>query len=761
MRLRCRRTGLQHRFVLAGAIVALALGGCSITYERSGNFDRRDSGAGLSSSWWIMTARQGDAAARGGRYRLALELYEKARQEAEDDADLQGMALTRGLIGDIYARLGQYDLAIQYDYEAVLILERIGDAANGGVMLMNMAALLDGTGKHDEAVEFLELALPLLEQSGELGRVGGEFFGTYASVLASAERYDEALEFYDRALGFPYTPDATRAGIVFSKGGIRFSQEKYEDALELFEQALELSDGYQMVKPAPLVGIGSVYEQRGELDSALDYYQQSIDLQDELLRGAGPQQFMMSMAQTQIVGYRRAVPVAARLGDITRAFELSEAARSRAFLQDLVTAENDRGGLGALQRIDSLRLRIRELNRELELAEAADDADEVEVSRLRDQIESVRRSLDSSVSSLDGIAVLVDSVDYADAAELADIQARLDDDTTLVTYFMAEDSVIAFVVDRESLELFVLPTSEKELEDALEQFGDFSAASARNLAGGSAAIVGAGLRDASADLGDVLIAPLRNRLTRRKVGIVPSGILNYVSFAAIEDDGAYFGDRHTVFYLPSASAITHLAAAPDGETRLLAVAPKNVDGFEPLEFADAEARSIAAMYGAEPLLGDGATETAVRLQVGGTSILHLAAHGELNPVKPMFSRVLLGADEANDGSLEVHEIYDLDLSNTDLVVLSACDTQLGPLSKGEDFVGLSRAFLAAGAPTVVASLWPVNDRATERLMTAFYTELKNGSGKAAALSRAQKTVRESFAHPYYWAAFVLSGDPGL
>jgi CHAT domain-containing protein len=93
-------------------------------------------------------------------------------------------------------------------------------------------------------------------------------------------------------------------------------------------------------------------------------------------------------------------------------------------------------------------------------------------------------------------------------------------------------------------------------------------------------------------------------------------------------------------------------------------------------------------------------------------------------------------------------------------VLSACETQLGAQSRGDDLVGLTRAFLYAGAPTVIASLWSVNDQATAVLMAAFYRHLRAGASKAQALQAAQAETRAAYPHPYYGAAFVLTGDPG-
>jgi CHAT domain-containing protein len=117
----------------------------------------------------------------------------------------------------------------------------------------------------------------------------------------------------------------------------------------------------------------------------------------------------------------------------------------------------------------------------------------------------------------------------------------------------------------------------------------------------------------------------------------------------------------------------------------------------------------------------------------------------------------------------VHEVYGLDLRNADLVVLSACETQLGELGPegepvgvgaGDEVVGLTRAFFFAGTPSVIASLWSVDDRSTGMLMEQFYKHLQGGMGKAVALRQAQLGVRAEYPSPYYWAGFVLSGDGG-
>lgn len=142
--------------------------------------------------------------------------------------------------------------------------------------------------------------------------------------------------------------------------------------------------------------------------------------------------------------------------------------------------------------------------------------------------------------------------------------------------------------------------------------------------------------------------------------------------------------------------------------------------------------------------------------------IHFATHGTINDQKPDLSSLVLtkGSNSAEDGLLQANEIFNLKLK-ADLVVLSACRTGLGKLVRGEGFIGLTRAFMYAGTPSVLVSLWSVSDISTATLMGEFYRNLvKNKLSKTDALRKAQLNllVNEKFSHPFYWAPFILVGD---
>ena len=157
------------------------------------------------------------------------------------------------------------------------------------------------------------------------------------------------------------------------------------------------------------------------------------------------------------------------------------------------------------------------------------------------------------------------------------------------------------------------------------------------------------------------------------------------------------------------------------------------------------------------LLRKNASETLLKASAGSYRYLHIASHGIFNADDPMASALLLSESDQDDGLLSVAELFDLRL-NADLVTLSACETALGEVTGGDDVIGFTRGFLYAGAESIVSSLWKVSDAATNQLMQAFYEGLPE-QGKSAALRQAQLALKGGFHdHPYYWAAFQLTGE---
>jgi len=196
--------------------------------------------------------------------------------------------------------------------------------------------------------------------------------------------------------------------------------------------------------------------------------------------------------------------------------------------------------------------------------------------------------------------------------------------------------------------------------------------------------------------------------------------------------------------------------------RLAALAPS----VSNLQFTSGEVRAVGTAFGphATVIVGSKATETWFKHMAGDYDVIHFATHGFFNRANPLFSGVQLEPDTQNDGRLQVYEILGLHL-RAQLVTLSACETALGSgyfteIPAGDEFVGLTRAFLSAGASTVVASLWEVNDNSTARLMQSFYRKVSKDS-PSVSLAIAQRSMLngdKDHRNPYYWSAFVVVGS---
>jgi CHAT domain-containing protein len=293
------------------------------------------------------------------------------------------------------------------------------------------------------------------------------------------------------------------------------------------------------------------------------------------------------------------------------------------------------------------------------------------------------------------------------------------------------------------------------------------------------------------ELYTLLIAPITHLLPtdpKAKVVFLPQGNLFLVPFAALQDaDGTYLIEKHTILTAPSiqvyglANEAASATAGANGRSPFSAAnalivgnptMPKvwspNVSGdfaetqLTDLPGAKAEAEAIGGFLNITPLIGPQATEAQVKQLLPSARLIHLATHGLLDYGDPRaYGRldvpgaIALTPDSTEDGLLTSAEILEMDLQ-AELAVLSACDTGRGRIT-GDGVVGLSRALITAGVPSVVVSLWAVPDAPTAELMTEFYRQLDQGQDKAQALRQAMLNTMQQHPSPRNWAAFTLIG----
>jgi CHAT domain-containing protein len=357
------------------------------------------------------------------------------------------------------------------------------------------------------------------------------------------------------------------------------------------------------------------------------------------------------------------------------------------------------------------------------------------------------------------------------------IQSLLDSSFTLLEYFMTSESTYAWLVTRDRIKAHEFPFGEKKVQLIVNRLLLSSMSGKKRgikptiiLVASKSPSTQATVQDkdgenfqvVSEELYRLLIQPLEKDILTSKLIIVPHGALHKIPFAALTDGKTYLVEKYSHSVVPSLTVVDYMLKKRNpNQNKFLAFANPDAD-YAVLRFAEQEVQEISKLYtNKEIYLKSDATEAMTKKRSDYADIVHFASHGEFNDMQPMQSGLVLSKDTENDGYLQVHEIFGLNLKNSNIVILSACDTALSKVYSGDDLVGLTRAFIYAGTPTILATLWSVDDQSTYILMKDFYEYWHNkGLNKIEALRRAQNSLKSisDYSHPFYWAPFIIIGD---
>jgi CHAT domain-containing protein len=499
----------------------------------------------------------------------------------------------------------------------------------------------------------------------------------------------------------------------------------------------------------------------GEREAAEKSLVAAIEVIEGVRSRLKEQRFRSGYLQDKYDVYVELVRLQLELGRTGDAFVTAERLRARNYAEQLggrspapLTAEER-------QREDLLRGRIRQLQNALtgELAQDAPASRQLAITTMSQELVLAEEEYQTFLD--DRMAVAPANPLSASLPDVKAVQARLRHGEALLEYVVGRDGVAAFVITANRSFARFLDVERTDLDARIELLRDLLSRPE-----------GRRWLDPARSLSTVLIEPLQAEgwlADARQLYVVPHGVLNYLPFALLPDKrggaGKLLLDSYSVAYLPTAAVLMRDAAPIASPKTLLAMAPSR----SRLRHAPEEVRTIDVMFRphSQLLIGTQATESKFKSLAGNYSVVHLATHGHFNRLNPMMSGVELEADGTDDGLLQVHEVLGLRLS-ADLVTLSACDTALGSgffaeTPAGDEFIGMTRAFLSAGSASVMATLWEVDDLSSVRLMQRFYAHLNEsatGVDKALALAQAQREFRESdqLAHPYYWAPFIVVGN---
>ncbi len=356
---------------------------------------------------------------------------------------------------------------------------------------------------------------------------------------------------------------------------------------------------------------------------------------------------------------------------------------------------------------------------------------------------------------VDLLAGSVESLKEVTSASIEQIQATLAPGAALIEYFMSGDRVMAFCISPDGFEVALDLCSPSEVTRRFEflrfHFSRLAAHPAE--AKSRPALALANVQDHFQKLYEMLVRPLEPFLAgRESIVFVPFDFMHYVPLHALFDGSRYLIDRFTISYAPTATVYQLFEAKhADGTCSmpLLVGVPDEAAPF----IAD-EIESIQSVLpGARALIGSQATQANITREMETASMIHIASHATFRPDNPMFSSIQL-----HDVALNFFDIYTL-RTPARLITLSGCGTGLSSVVAGDELLGLVRGFLYAGATSLVTSLWDVSDYTTGDLMKHFYGYLAEGNSKSQSLRKAMVRLREEHPHPYYWAPFLLMGDP--
>jgi CHAT domain-containing protein len=405
-------------------------------------------------------------------------------------------------------------------------------------------------------------------------------------------------------------------------------------------------------------------------------------------------------------------------------------------------------------------------------------APQEEINALKDELAQKEKEYTTFIEEVKLTSSELSSLLTVDPLSPSRVQTILDSGTSLLEYFTTKEKVYAWLLTKDDIKVYEMDIKEKDLMNKLDEFL-LPNISTRSIKVKPVITLTVGdeykkettekereknrgifLKVAS-ELYQLIMAPFEKEIKTKNLIIVPHGVLHKVPFSTLIDGRRYMMEKYAISILPSASVLEHVVKKRKAEKeRFLAFANPKTD-YAPLEFAEIEGKIISKLFPkSEVYSGEKATETIAKNKASSFHIIHFATHGEFNERQPLQSGLLLAKDEENDGYLQVHEIFGMDLSAANLVALSACETALSKIQGGDDLVGLSRGFIYAGTPSLLATLWKVDDPATAKLMEYFYKNWEKGMSKPEALRQAQIELKgiPQYRHPYYWAPFVMIGD---
>lgn len=728
-----------------------------------------------------------------GDFDRALALYKRAASLAE--ANKLKLQLSKSFLYQANSHWfqGNYQDAFRFQTEALNIAEEIGDQRQQ-VFIYNTRGLIFWTlNDAERALTNLNLSLKMAgEIHSDLDVASAN--NNIGLVYRKDKKYEKSIEFFNQALegdiklkskwGQGYTHrnlgmsflrmgrlDEAEKEIaqaidlsaeignqtnlvkaMLEMGNLALERKRWQQAITVFRETGTLSQRLNIkeVQWRALRGEAFCLVKSNQNPQAVQVYERAVQVVDDMRAAIKVEEFQNGFLTDKQDVYKELILLLLNLGKTENAFDYAERAKSRSFIDLLgnqkISLKND-----VSQKLYNALLAQKQKIRMIEEAgaEARTAQDEAAAKKWRQNLIVARNAYQDLLILAKQENPQISNFVTVDPITLQELYGLLEDNVAMIEYLVTEEELVAWVIVKGSIQVARTPVKEKELnllvKDYLKRI--------QNLAP---------VEDQSTKLYSWLIAPVESLIAGKRVlGIVPHGHLHYISFASLKNDEGYLVEKHPLFYTPSASVTQFTFARKfkkGRDVKVLALGNPDLGDFNyDLPLAEMEAEAIKWDFPKIKILTRSeATESWLQKHIGEYQIIHIASHGEFDPVNPLFSGLKLTADKEADGNFEVNEVFSLQI-NADIVTLSACQTGLGQITGGDELVGLNRAFIYAGTHSILSSMWRVSDISTAILIKHFYRNYLQ-EDKAEGLRKAQLQVKSIYPHPSYWAGFNLTGD---
>ncbi|MBI1224159.1 MAG: tetratricopeptide repeat protein [Bacteroidetes bacterium] len=733
------------------------------------------------------------------------------------------VARTCNYLGDCYLQKKDFDKTYEWYNKAILVFEKLpaGDPADIAEYKNDLGFYFEKMGNFQSALQFYNEAMYVvrknqgkqdLDIANSLARIGNLFL-LKSNHESAKGHFNQALQITKHFLGKKH-PDVAQ---IYGKLAMA-SVEDPTLSLTYCDSAMQ-SLGYTKANEFSFDKIGSplvlldILQQKGELlfgfykenksrkwldeaDSCYATAMQLIDFVKVTLEEPGSRQTLLD---NYFLIYENAIAIKCELKNISNdtkywheAFEISERSNATLLLEALQSVHAGRfseipDSLLDMERKSKIDLAFLE-KQVFEEQLRGEDASQIRLANLNDQIFNLQQKYTRLMAAIRKDYPKYFTLKYApEIVTVPEIQQKLLlAGQNMVGYFVGEDKIFAFVINEQDFEVVTID-KDVPLESWVEEFRN--SIYQFNPAGKEVAFLNQKYSNLGFELYQLIFEPIKSKLSGNQVVILPGGVLGYLPFDALlatapEDDGNFdthdYLIKHYQFsYSYSASLHKEMVNRSVGwkQGGFVGFAPSyggdslNLRSNDPwravlgnLKFNEPEVINIQKIMGGRAFLDSTATERNFLNEAPKAGILHLAVHAKSNDEHGEYSYLAFyqTADSIENELVFVKDLYSMRIKAA-LVVLSACETGIGELQRGEGIVSLARGFSYAGAASIVTTLWSIDDFASSEIMALFYQNLKAGESKDAALRKAKLTFLgrrkgSNAAHPLYWAAFIPVGD---